>query len=202
MAVEHYETEEEYYAQFTEEKANAIRAFWAALSPEELENAKLGYLIMAHEQDIRDAKAHADKAVQLLDVAASYLEKREQMPFPLADHIAKAFRATLKAKANEKDGSFSVSESRRNTLAAMLNITAPGKRPVADERYLGNSIFRLMIDQAEKGEPISETAAAKDVAKEFNIKHRTAKDYWVKWKDNNPGSYQRLLEQVKYHVGG
>jgi len=199
MSVDHYETEEKFYAQFSPEKADAIRAFWASKTPDEIENARQGYIATAHMQDVRDAMTSGEVAVQLLDIAASYLEKREQMPFHLADHIAKAFRAVVKATENEN---VSVSESRRNTLAAMLNITAPAMRPSVDRRYLGNCVFRLMIESAQKGEPISETKAAKIAARDLNISHRTAKDHWKSWKDTNPDRYQLLLKLVEFNKGG
>jgi len=200
MGVEYYETEDEFYASLPEEKREAVKAFWESKTPEEIGRAKKTFLAITHEQDIKQAVCDSDTAVALLEVAAGYLERREQMPFHLADFIAKAFRAA--ATANESD-SLSVTEARRNALAAGLNITAPGKRPKADTQQVGDCIFRVMTGRAQDKSPITETAAAKQVSLTLGISHRAAKDHWKKWKKTNPDRYDLLLKVLQaFKVGG
>jgi len=179
---------------------NANEPFcWESLSPEDSEQAKNEWLASEHEQDIKKAICDSDAAVKLLEAAAGYLERREQMPFHLADYIAQAFRATAKGKESD---TLTVTEARRNTLAMWLNITAPGKRPKATDEEIGLNIFRLMLERATNRHPLSETAAAKEVAAMFGIGLQTAKDHWKKWKDSNPETYELLKKYVKAYMDG
>jgi hypothetical protein len=173
---------------------------WDSLTDEENEQAHQNFLTMEHAEDIEAAACDSNKATELLLIAAGYLERREQMPYPLADHIAKAFNNTASAKESD---ALSIFEARRNTLAAALKITAPGPRPKSTANKVGTEIFRLMMNRAQNKRPLSETAAAREIATMLKIKHRTAKDHWVIWKETNPDSYKLLIRYGDlYKVGG
>jgi len=150
------------------------------------------WLNMEHLEDVAMAVCSHDKAIELLALAAGYLERREDMPYPLADHIAKAFRTTVSAF---KYGI--AAQGGRDALASALKLTAPGKRPAVDTQQVGNSIFRVMLGHAQDGSPITETAASKEVACMLGKKHRTIKDHWVKWKDSNPEKYELMNRFLK-----
>jgi len=167
---------------------------WDDLTEDENIAAHNFWLNMEYVEEVKAAITSSDIAVTLLSDAAGYLERREQMPFHLADHIAKAFRATVKAKATD---ALSKTEAKRNTLAAMLNITAPGKRPKVTDEEVGLSIFRLLLERAQSKRPLSETAATKEVAGMLGKKHRTIKDHWKNWKDSNSEEYKLMNKFLK-----
>jgi len=167
--------------------------YWDALPDEEIESARRGFLENEHAKEIAAVKCSHDKAIELLEIAANYLESREQMPYPLADYIAKAFRATARAKATD---ALSITEASRNTLAATLYITA-SRRPKTTAKEVGTRMYRLMMERAQNRKPLTETAAAKEVATMLNIGLQTVKDHWIKWQGKNPDSYRRLKRDAK-----
>jgi len=191
MKAKYFKNEKDFYNQFPKAKQEAIKAYWADKSSAQLKDAEKGCLHLEYKSEVEIASYDAEMAASLLNVAASFLEDRKPMPYHLADYIATAFREAANAAEN---GNKTTGEAQRDTLGLMLNLTALRCRPKTTPKIVGNNIFRLMTQEAQKLNILSETAALKQVASELGISLTTAKDHWFKWQSENEGTYRQLLK--------
>lgn len=113
---------------------------------------------------LRRAKANPDAAADVLLLAAKYMRRGEVLPDYVADHLAGAFEAAMRKPQKH----------RGKALLNELHITASNRRPADVDCYeLGKRFDQLL----SKGH--SESAAASQVAVEFNISESTAKRVWA-----------------------
>lgn len=102
---------------------------------------------------------NATAATELLQVAATYLERGEALPTRLAHFLAASFNQAALEPCSE----------RGNALARALGLSAPGKegRPRVAVAY--NDIRRFVAEAIVNDPNISETKLKAKVAKCFNI---------------------------------
>lgn len=194
MKAKYFKDEEAFYERFSKEKQAAIKAYWANKNSTQLQNATEGYLHLEYMSEDEIASYDAEMATSLLDVAASFLEDRKPMPYHLANYIATAFRETVSTTENETN-SLGVAQSK--TLGGMLNLKTGHRHPKTTPNIVGNEMLRLMTQEAQKLNILSETAALKQVGKQLGIAETTTKDHWYKWQHTNRKTYEMLCKILK-----
>lgn len=105
----------------------------------------------------------ASAAVELLTIAAEYLETGKPMPEPLAKFLARSFNDAMAER----------SADRANALVVALGLAAPAK----DGRPPLSNIPKkpLTVSLAVYGDEIQEGELAKELAKEFGVSVSTAR---------------------------
>jgi len=135
-----------------------------------------------HQIDL--AKCSAENAVKLLEKAAGCLERREVMPAPIADFIAKAFRATVRVDHDQ----------RPVTLAAWLKLTALNRRPKYTKEQLSMALTGVAMSVACFG--WSETQTKIRISRAWGVSETQALTWWKEWKEKNP----KVLESAERHA--